>query len=62
MVAWSNSKAMREEAFFAYRNFVENKFKCKTFNIKKYEHGLTALQKSFMEAYLRKKGLLNQSY
>ncbi len=51
---------MREEAFWAYRDFVKKKVKCRTFNLKNYEHGLTCLQKSFMEAHLRREGLLSR--
>lgn len=59
---WSSLvlKTMREEAFWAYRDFVKQKVKCRTFNVKNYEHGLTCLQKSFMEAYLIREGLLSR--
>ena len=42
----------------ANRRFVAERANSKDFDIKDWGRGLTALQKGFMEAYLKRNGLL----
>jgi len=49
---------MQEETLIAYRKFVEKKARSRKFELENYGKGLTHLQKGFMEAHLKRKGLI----
>ena len=53
-------KSMYQDTLIAYRQFVEKKARSRKFDLENYGKGLTHLQKGFMEAHLKSKGLISR--
>lgn len=51
---------MYQDTLIAYRQFVEKKARSRKFDLENYGKGLTHLQKGFMEAHLKSKGLISR--